>query len=181
MADDDTTNGSADGGAQSPEGAGGEGTDPQKVIEDLRKRQSGADKAKEAAIAERDAYKARLDALLSGNGGQSGEPPKDAASIRAEVEREYEAKLAEARKAAQAEALDARFPAARKFAPEVYDAAKLAELEVLLTPASAAPKPIGNNPQGQQGSGGKRTEDMSVKELRSLADQQLAELLNPKS
>ena len=70
MADDDTNSASDDQTDQSPSGAGSEAPDPAKVIEDLRKRQAGADKAREAAIAERDALKAQYDALLSGKSGQ---------------------------------------------------------------------------------------------------------------
>lgn len=177
MADDDTTTGSTDASGQSPEGAAGNGADPQKVIEDLRKRQSGADKARDVAVAERDLLQRQLDALLSGKPGeqnQSGE--KSEAAIRAEVQREYEAKLAEGVKAAQAEALNARFPEARKRFPEVTDAAKLAELETLFGEAPAAPPtPIGNNPAvaGQ----GKNIEDMSLAELRASVDKQTETLL----
>lgn len=181
MADDDTTTGSSDEGSQSSEEAGTAAGDPQKVIDDLRKRQSGADKAKEVAIAERDALQRRLDALLTGKTGEQSESgTKDEATIRAEVSREYEAKLAEAAKAAKAEALDAQFPVARKRYPEVTDAVKLAELETLFAEAPAPPKPIGNNPAGT-GTGAKRIEDMSIAELRQSLDNEAAKVLNPQS
>lgn len=175
MADDDTTTGSDGANDQSSEEAGGNAADPQKVIDDLRKRQSGADKAREAEVAERDALQARLDALLSGKGkGEAENQPVDADAIRAQVQKEYEAKLA-------AVTLDAKYPEARKRFPEVTDTVKLAELESIFSDTPAAPpKPIGNNP-ASGGTGAKRIEDMSVKELRAAADAEAAKLLNPKS
>jgi hypothetical protein len=175
MADDDTTTGSSDGDGQSSEEAAGTAPDPQKVIEDLRKRQSGADRAKAEALAERDALQRRLDALLSGKSGeQSADSPKDEAAIRAEVAKEYEERLAKAQQAAKAEALDARFPEARKRFPEITDAAKLAELETMFGEAPP-PKPIGNNPP-KDGGGKKNIEDMTVAELRASLDEQAASL-----
>jgi len=174
---DDQSQAPADGTAQSPEGAGDNAADPAKVIEDLRKRQSGADKAKAEAIAERDAIKRQYDALLSGKSGQQSDgTAKDEATIRAEVKREYDEKLAEAQKAIEAATLDAKFPTARKRFPEVTDTAKLAELEVLFGDSPAPPKPIGNNPT--KDAGGKNVEDMSTKELRDLLDEQVKGLFS---
>lgn len=184
MADDDTTTASADASGQSSSGAAAPGeTDPQKVIDDLRKRQSGADKARDTAIAERDALQARLDALIAGqqSSNQSGDTKKTEAEIRAEVSKEFEQRAAAQRAEDLAKVLDQQYPAARKKFPTLTDAAQLAELETLFGEAPAAPKVIGNNPQGTAGSGAKRIEDMSVKELRAAADSQLADLLKPQS
>lgn len=183
MADDDTTGTPGTGSQSSTGAAASDGDDSAKVIEDLRKRQSGADKARDVAIAERDELRRQYEALLSGNsGGQSDDKGgKSEAAIRAEVQREYEAKLAEATSKVQGEALNARFPAARAKYPEVTDAAKLAELEVLLAPEAPAPKPIGNNPAGAGNGEAKRIEDMSLKELRNAVDAGAQDLLNPRS
>lgn len=172
MADDDTTTGSTDESTQSSTEAGDSAADPQKVIEDLRRRQSGADKAKETAIAERDALQARLDALTNGKPPKegTGDQPVDAEAIRKQVEKEYEQKLAAVK-------LDAQYPEARKRFPEVTDATKLAELEGIFSDApSAPPKPIGNNPPAASNKG-KNIEDMSVKELRAALDAEAAGLL----
>lgn len=179
IADDDTTLAPTDGGTPSPEGAGADDKDPQKVIEDLRKRQSGADKARDIAIAERDALQARLDAATGNKPAAPENQPTDAAAIRAQLEKEFDAKLADQKTAMQAEALDARFPVARKRFPGVTDAAQLAELEEFYGEPPAAPKPIGNNPQG--GGAAKSLESMSIKELRAELDKQAAGLLGAKS
>lgn len=174
---DDPNAGSTDGTGQSPEGAADNAADPAKVIEDLRKRQSGADKARDAAIEERNALKARLDSLLSGkSGGQGEDGKKDEATIRAEVQREYDEKLAKAQSAIEAATLDAKFPVARKRFPEVTDTAKLAELETVFGDVTPdPPKPIGNNPPKDAG-GSKNIDDMSVAELRASLDKQAGDL-----
>lgn len=175
MADDDTTGSTTADGQSSTEAAAADAADPAKVIEDLRKRQSGADKAREAAIAERDELKARIDALLSGKAGKQDDEKPDAASIRAQVEKEFEEKLATAQKAIEAASLDAKFPAARKRYPEVTDPAKLAELEVFFGETPAPPKPIGNNPAGSGAT--KSIDDMDLKELRASLDKQALSVL----
>jgi hypothetical protein len=183
MADDDTTTGSTEEAAQSSTEAGSEAADPQKVIDDLRKRQSGADKARDTAIAERDELARRLEALTSGKASTGNESTtKDEAAIRAEVSKEFEQRLANERAADLAKVLDATFPVARKKFPGITDAAQLAELETVFgedkTPAP--PKPIGNNP-ASAGKGAKNIEDMSVKELREQLDREAQGLLNPQS
>lgn len=175
MADDDVKTDSTEGTDQSPEGAGGSEADPQKVIEDLRKRQSGADKAREVAIAQRDELQARLDAALSGKGKADDGQSRDEAAIRAEVSKEFEQKLASERAADLAKVLDAQFPAARKRFPGVTDPAQLVELEEFFGEPKAAPKPIGNNPQGSGSA--KSIDDMSIKELKASLDGQLAGVL----
>jgi hypothetical protein len=184
MADDDTTTATDDGTGQSSTGAAdSNAADPAKVIEDLRKRQSGADKARDIAIAERDALKKEYDALIAGqrSSNQSADSQKTEAAIRAEVQAELERQYAEKTRTELAKVLDQTYPAARKKFPSLTDAAQLAELEAVFGEAPAAPKPIGNNPQGSAGQGAKRIEDMSTKELRDAADKQLADLLKPQS
>jgi hypothetical protein len=178
MADDDTTTASDGADDQSSEEAVESAADPQKVIEDLRKRQSGADKARDTAIAERNALKAQLDSLLSGKSGQQDQKgEKSEAEIRAEVAREYEQRLAEERAQDLAKVLDAQFPTARKKFPNITDAAQLAELEAVFGDTTPVPpKPVGNNPPKSAG-GSKSIDDMSVAELRKHLDEEAQKVL----
>lgn len=149
--------------------------DTDKVIEDLRKRQSGADRAREVAIAERDALAAQLEALRSGKAAKDGDgsaPAVDIEAVKRELRQEFEAELAKGVAAERAKALDAQFPAARTRFPEIVDAAKLAELEAMF---GDAPKPIGNNQQ--RSTAPRSLTDMSVKELRESLDSQVAGFL----
>jgi hypothetical protein len=177
MADDDKAPAPADATDQSPEGAASAAPDPEKVIADLTKRQSGADKARDIAIAERDEARRQYEALLAGKSSvQDPNKPKDEATIRAEVAREYDERLARERATDLAKVLDTQFPVARKKFPGLTDAAQLAELEeVFGDRAPAPPTPIGNNPPKDAG-GSKNIDDMSVAELRASLDAQVAGL-----
>lgn len=177
MADDDVKTASDATTDQSPEGAAGAAEDPQKVIDDLRRRQSGADKARDTALAERDALKRQLEALASGKtGSQSDDGTKTEAQIRAEVNKEFEQKLANERAADLAKVLDATFPVARAKFPSITDAAQLAELETVFGETKTpAPKPVGNNPQAKTGA--KNLDDMSIAELKRELNSQLADIL----
>jgi hypothetical protein len=177
MADDDKTTAPATATDQSPEGAAPEAPDPEKVIADLTKRQSGADKARDIAIAERDLLKSQYEALLAGkSSAQDPNATKDEATIRAEVAREYDERLARERATDLAKVLDAQFPVARKKFPGITDAAQLAELETVFGDrAPAPPTPIGNNPPKDAG-GSKNIDDMTVAELRAELDKQASGL-----
>ena len=168
---DDKSAAPPDANDQSPEGAVADENDPQAVIEGLRKRQAGADKAKAAAIAERDALQARLDALTSqkpASKSDDGTGTVDVEALKRELQAEFETELANRTKAQQATFLDAQFPEARKRFPEVTDPVKLTELESVF---GEAPKPIGNN--AAKAPGQKSIDDMSIAELRNSLDGQL--------
>lgn len=172
---DDTSGSEQESSQSSTEAAGADEQDPNKVIEDLRKRQSGADKARDAAIAERDRLAAELRALQA---GEKPAQPKDKdgnvdiEAVKRELRAEYEQNLAKEKAATEAKFLDAQFPEARKRFPEVTDPAKLVELENYY---GEAPKPVGNN--APRSAGAKSIDDMSIKELRDSLDQQLPGVL----
>lgn len=133
-----------------------------KAIEDARKRQAGAEKARQEAIRERDEAKAALEALRTGKAPKAGEAPEfDPEAFKREVQ-------AEANKAIEAARLDAKFPLARGRFPEVTDTAKLAELESLFSDNATpeTPKPVGNNPP-KAPAGAKNYEDMTSAELQA--------------
>ncbi len=137
-----------------------------KAIDDARKRQAGAEKARQEAIRERDELKARLDAL------EAAKPPSRKADenddaegrIRA-AEQAADERVRRAEAKATADILNSKFPAARAKFPEITDTAKLAELEVMFGETSELPTPIGNSPT--RPAAPKRYEDMSLAELRA--------------
>lgn len=150
------------------------GTEPEetqdptaKVIEDYRKRQAGAEKARQEAERREKAALAELEELRGQRKTQKQpETGPDIESVRRELQAEYEAKLAEQVAKAQGDALDARFPAARAKFPEVTDTVKLAELEAFYAEPET-PKPIGNNPPKATQTGVKNIEDMTSAELQA--------------
>lgn len=165
-ADQTLTDPPADAGAEAPAEGEEAAEDPNaKAIEDARKRQAGAEKARQEAIRERDELKARLDALEASSKKPATKPAEsDDAEARiraAEQAAEERVKAAEAK--ATADILNSKFPAARAKFPEITDTAKLAELEVLFG-ESDTPTPVGNSPS--RPAAPKRYEDMTLAELR---------------
>jgi len=135
-----------------------------KIIEDYRKRQSGAEKARLEAERVAAAYKAELDRLNAGK--PAAKPTGDDAEAQFAAQLEaIKQENAKALEKMQGEFLSARFPAARAKFPEITDTVKLAELEAMFGEAPAAPAPVGNNPQRAQAPAAKRPEDMSIAEL----------------
>ncbi len=131
-----------------------------KAIEDARKRQAGAEKARQEAIRERDEAKAAYEALRTGKKSEPKADEFDQEAFKRDVQES-------ANKAIEAARLDAKYPTARGRFPEVTDTAKLAELESLFTDNATpeTPKPVGNNP-ARAATGAKNIEDMSSAELQ---------------
>lgn len=139
-------------------------------VELARRRQAGAEKARQEAEAQLAAAKAELDRARSAKPGEAPafDPDAFAKSLRAELRKEFDEELNKRTAAVEGRALDAKFPVARAKFPEVTDPVKLAELEGFFgsdtTPET--PKPVGNNPaRGTEG--GKNIEDMTSKELQA--------------
>jgi hypothetical protein len=164
MADDEQSQ-TAGAGTQSSTEAGGEEQDPQaKFIEDLQKRQSGADKARDIAIRERDEALARLDALQAGKAPAKGSGEGngiDPEALKQELRAEFAAETAKAVAAEREKGLKRLYPNATTKFPGVTDEAQLAELEEVY---GTRQKPIGNNPP-KAPTGQKRDEDMTTAEL----------------
>ncbi|MBA3583457.1 MAG: hypothetical protein H0W36_02820 [Gemmatimonadetes bacterium] len=147
--------------AEDPEETGSTSEDQTgKAIEDARKRQAGAEKARQEAIRERDEAKAAYEALRTGKKSEPKADEFDPEAFKREVQES-------ANKAIEAARLDAKYPTARGRFPEVTDTAKLAELESLFTDNATpeTPKPVGNNP-ARTTSGAKNIEDMTSAELQ---------------
>lgn len=133
-------------------------------LESLRKRQSGADKARDIAIAERDAALARLAALEAGKpakGGSDGDSI-DVEALKQELRKEFSAQTAEAVAAERLKGLQRLYPNATKRFPSLADEAQLAELEEVF---GDKPKPVGNN--SARDTKPKSDEDMTAAELKA--------------
>lgn len=164
-ADDQSANAAAEGAQNQPD-----------ELELAKRRQAGADKARDTAIAERNALQARLDELTTAkptDKKSDGDGTVDVEALKRELQADFDKRLAETVAAERGKALDAQFPEARKRFPEVTDAAKLVELETLF---GETPKPVGNN--AARTTGQKNIDDMSIAELRKSLDSQLAGVLD---
>lgn len=155
--------------ATAPEGTGeAEASNTLSEVELARKRQAGAEKARQEADRQLAETRAELDRLRAGTKpGENSQVDIDAAikQAKAELKAEYEANFAKAKAEAEGAALDARFPSARTRFPEVTDAVKLAELEGLFGETAEPPKPVGNNQQ-KTVTGAPDIETMTSKQLQ---------------
>lgn len=162
----DASTSTGDAGTAGDAGAAGSSTTSE--LELARRRQAGAERARQEAERALKEANDRIAALSAGK--PADQLPVDMKAIlkqakdelKAEFEAEYSKKTAEA----EGRALDARFPLARAKFPEVTDTVKLAELEVLFGEPAETPKPVGNNQQ-RTTTGQKNIEDMTVAELRA--------------
>jgi len=139
-----------------------------------KRRQAGADKARDAAIAERDDLARQLAEARATKPAAKDEKGDavDVEAVKRELRAEFEAELANKTKAQEAKFLDAQFPEARKRFPEVTDPVKLTELETVF---GENPTPVGNN--SQRKTENKSIDDMSIAELRASLDTQLPGVL----
>jgi hypothetical protein len=176
MADNDEQNGSATADGGSDNGDAGEQDPTAKLIEDYRKRQAGADRAAAIATEQRDAALRELEALKQGKRSTSKSDDSngqvDVEALKAELRAEFGEATEKAVAAERGKALDRIYPAARKKFPSLTDEAQLAELEEVF---GDRPAPVGNNQSRQNDQ--KNIADMSVAELKKLADTQLEQLL----
>lgn len=150
-------------GDQSSSEAGDQSSfDPAAELESLRKRQSGADKARDIAIAERDRLAAELAALKTGKpaGKSEGGSDVDVEALKQELRKEFSEQTAKAVEAERLKGLQRLYPNATKRFPGLADEAQLAELEEVF---GDRPKPVGNNASRDQKP--KSDEDMTAAEL----------------
>lgn len=125
------------------------GSTPEEQIASARRRQAGAEAARQEAarqLAIAQAENQRLLALTQTAAGKE----QDALTASEARAAAAEKRADEAESKANNRILDARFPTARKDYPEVTDEVKLARLEAMLSDGVPAagdpPKPLGNNP-----------------------------------
>lgn len=144
--------------------ASDEATDPTaKIIDDYRRRQSGAEKARLEAERKLNETLARLEALEKGKSAKPSDAGPDFDARLKEIEERYAKQAEDMIAKVTGDALNARFPAARAKFPEVTDTVKLAELEAMFT-ETEIPPPVGNNPARTQAPATKRVEDMTIAE-----------------
>jgi hypothetical protein len=145
----------------STEAAASAGATEGDELETLRKRQSGADKARDIAIRERDEALALIESLRSGKPAKAGEKGDiDIDALKQELRKEFSEQTASAVKAERMKGLARVYPNATKRFPNLDDEAQLAELEEVF---GDKPKPVGNN--AARSSAPKKDEDMTAAEL----------------
>jgi len=132
----------ATGTETSPDQTGTPTVDP---IALARKRQAGAEAARQQAEKEAKALRTRLEEYESVNRSASDKELADNAKLQERlVLAERRADEAEAK--AQARILDALYPSARKELPEVTDEVRLAKFEALLSETDGGFQPSPQNP-----------------------------------
>lgn len=124
------------------------GTETPDEIALARRRQAGAEAARQVAEGKYAAAQKELDAFRAKNQTDEQKDLSEVARLTAQLEA-AEARAADAEINAKVKVLDAQFPHARAEYPEITDEVKLARLEALTTPeevGSEPPTPRGNNP-----------------------------------
>lgn len=138
-------------------------------LELARRRQAGAEKARQEAEKQRDEAVRLAESLKAGI--PADQQPVDMKALlkqaKDELKAEFEAEYSKKAETLTAQALDARFPAARAKFPSVTDAVQLAELEAVFGEAADPPTPVGNNQARGAGTGAKNPEDMTSAELQA--------------
>lgn len=146
-ATDDTT------ATTSPEGEGSEGTPSTTATPEqdpvllARKRQAGAEAARQKAEEQNAALLKELEAYRSKDRSAEDQNLADNAKLQERLARET-ARADEAEAKAQGRILDALYPNARRELPEVTDEVRLAKFEAMLRddPAEAKTPPAPQNP-----------------------------------
>lgn len=135
----------------SPEGTGSEttpdqtGTTQADPIALARKRQAGAEAARQKAEEERNAALKELETYRSKERSVEDQSLADNAKLQERL-KAAEAKAEEAEVKAQARILDTLYPNARKELPEVTDEVRLAKFEALLSDTTEGTPPPPQNP-----------------------------------
>lgn len=148
----------------SPEG---KAPDSAELIASARKRQAGAEAARQIAesklkdaLAELGTYRAKNQTAAEAEAGEL-------ATLKAHLDA-AEKRAAEAESKAEARILDARFPNARKELPEVTDEVRLAKFEAMLKDDEAddsAPTPRGNNPNRKDGTSAEAAKPLTSEDI----------------
>jgi multidrug efflux pump subunit AcrA (membrane-fusion protein) len=161
----DTTSTSPDAEGTPEEGSPEQqGTDYAALVASARKRQAGAEAARQAAESKlADAMK-ELGTYKTQAQSASEKELSELATLKAHLEQaELRAREAEAK--AEARILDARFPNARKELPEITDEVKLAKFEAMLAdpgePEPPTPRGV-NGPRSGQASPAKEVTSADI-------------------
>ena len=156
----ETNDGTTD-GTTTPEGEGSpdtgtpnqQGSQTPDELSLARKRQAGAEAARQQAQKERDAALAELEIYRSKERSQSDKDLADNAKLTERLAAaEKRAKEAEAK--AEGRILDVKYPRARAELPEISDEVRLAKLEALLGDDDDATPPPPQNPNANNPNSG---------------------------
>lgn len=146
-----------------------EGTTAAEQIASYKKRQAGAEAARQAAERKYTEAEKELAAFRAQSQTDAQKDLSELARLQEQL-KAAEQRASEAEAKAAARILDAKYPNARAELPEVTDEVRLAKFEAMLKddePAeSTGPKPQGANPKRDAGPATKAIEDMTVEELR---------------
>ena len=169
---DDATQGdesqSAEGTAGSPEQSG---TDAAAQIASYRKRQAGAEAARQTAESKLAEAQKQLEVYETANRSASDQDLANVAKLQERVQA-AETRASEAEAKAEQRILDAKYPNARKELPEVIDEIRLAKFEALLADGEDfVPEPQRHNESrtAGAGSGTAKPETADEVEARLLA------------
>jgi len=148
-------------------------TDYAALVASARKRQAGAEAARQAAEAKYAAAEKELLAFRAKNQTDAQKDLSELARLQEQL-KSAEARAAEAEAKAEAKILDARFPNARKELPEITDEVRLAKYEAMLAdpgdPEPPTPRGV-NGPRTPGGSEAKPpTADDMVAKLRTMGN-----------
>ena len=133
------------------------GSTPEELVASYRKRQAGAEAARQAAEAKAADLAARLAKYEQEHQSAADKDLSELAATKARLEA-AERRAQEAEAKAEARILDARFPNARKELPEVTDEVRLAKFEAMLAEDNAEPPtPLRHN-ESKSGTGSTGTQ-----------------------
>lgn len=128
------------------------GTTESELVTSYRKRQAGAEAARQAAESKAAALEARIAEYEKTNQSAADKDLSELAATKARLEA-AERRATEAEAKAEARILDARFPNARKELPEVTDEVRLAKFEAMLADTGdEPPTPLRHN-ESKSGTG----------------------------
>jgi hypothetical protein len=159
----------SDDNVQTPEQ---KGSNPDELVASYRRRQAGAEAARQAAEARATAAEAKVREYEAKHQTAEQAELSETARLQANLEA-AERRAEEAEAKATARVLDARFPNARRELPEVTDEVKLARFEAMLAdqdPTSVEPPdPMQHNEAKPQAKPAAKKETLEELEARVLA------------
>lgn len=129
-------------------------TDYAAMVASARKRQAGAEAARQAAEAKYAAAEKELEAFRAQHRTAEQKDLSELARLQEQL-KSAEARAAEAEAKAEARILDAKYPNARKELPEITDEVRLAKIEAMLAdpgdPDPPTPRGVNGPRAGQKG------------------------------
>jgi membrane protein involved in colicin uptake len=142
------------------------GSTPDELVASYRKRQAGAEAARQAAEAKAADLAARLAKYEQEHQSAADKDLSELAATKARLE-DAEKRAAEAEAKAEARVLDAKFPNARKELPEVTDPVRLAKFEAMLADGDEPPTPLRHNESKTSSTGSRQARPETAADIRA--------------